>query len=173
MQQTLLGPAAIKNVSSKSYSFFFSAKFINAFDVIFIKYLTSRPFKKQLMMLWTNGPTSISTCTSCTGFSFRYLKSRRGWGGGGGGCGELPFYGIVRMCVPNGPLFQRCQVYDYPPFSNKMHMTDPIFLDSYVKGPTFLISRYMCVSVVQRFFRGYLFSWCSMNWLLYLSNYQH
>ena len=24
--------------------------------------------------------------------------------------------GIVRMCVPNGPLFQRCQVYDWPPF---------------------------------------------------------
>ena len=37
------------------------------------------------------------------------------WGGGGGlgGVGGLlPIYGVVRMCVPNGPLFQRCQVYD-------------------------------------------------------------
>ena len=24
------------------------------------------------------------------------------------------------MCVPNGPLFQRCQVYDYPPFFSKI-----------------------------------------------------
>ena len=36
------------------------------------------------------------------------------WGGGGGGeeRKELPIYGIVRMCVSNGPPFQRCQVYD-------------------------------------------------------------
>ena len=39
------------------------------------------------------------------------------WGGRGGEVrgekgGQLPIYGIVRMCVPNGPLFQRCQVYD-------------------------------------------------------------
>ena len=33
-----------------------------------------------------------------------------GWGGGNG---------IVRMCVPNDSLFQRCQVYDWPPFSAK------------------------------------------------------
>ena len=41
------------------------------------------------------------------------------WGEGGGG---LPIYGIVRMCVPNSPLFQHCQVYDWPPFFNKMYM---------------------------------------------------
>ena len=36
-----------------------------------------------------------------------------GWGGGGlGGGGGVPIYGIVRMCVPNGSLFQCCQVYD-------------------------------------------------------------
>ena len=31
-----------------------------------------------------------------------------GLGGGGGGGGEagVPIYGIVRMCVPNGSLFQ-------------------------------------------------------------------
>ena len=31
-------------------------------------------------------------------------------------------------------------------------MTDPIFLDSYVKDPTFLTSRYMRVFFAQRFF---------------------
>ena len=38
-------------------------------------------------------------------------------------------YGIVWVCVPNGPLFQRCQVYDEPFSFNKKYMTDPIFLD--------------------------------------------
>ena len=60
-----------------------------------------------------------------------------GGGGGEGGGGELPIYGIVRMCVPNSPLFQHCQVYDWPPFFDKKYMTDPIFLDWYMKGPTF------------------------------------
>ena len=46
-------------------------------------------------------------------------------------------YGIVWMCVPNGPLLQGCQVYDWPPFFNKEYTNDPIFLDSHVKGPTF------------------------------------
>ena len=41
------------------------------------------------------------------------------------------------MCVPNSPLFQHCQVYDWPPFFNKKYMNGPIFLDSYVKGPFF------------------------------------
>ena len=63
--------------------------------------------------------------------------------GGGGGRGEGNFlymssiYGIVRMCVPNSPLFQRSQVYDRPPFFNKKYMTDPTFLHWYMKGPTF------------------------------------
>ena len=59
-----------------------------------------------------------------------------GRGGRGGGQGWLlPIYDIVRICVPNGPLFQRCQVYDCPPFFNKKYMTDPIFHYSYVKRP--------------------------------------
>ena len=74
------------------------------------------------------------------------------WGGGGGGGGERPIYGIVWMCVPNGLLFQRCQVYDCPPFFNKKYMNDPIFLDSYVKGPIFLTSWYMHIFFAQRFF---------------------
>ena len=54
-------------------------------------------------------------------------------GVGGGGAGEgvqLPIYGIVWMCVPNGPLFQSFQVYHWPCFFNKKYMNDPIFLDS-------------------------------------------
>ena len=55
------------------------------------------------------------------------------------------------MCVPNSPLFQRCQVYDWPPFFNKKYMKGPIFLDSYVKGPIFLTSWYMHIFFAQRF----------------------
>ena len=48
-------------------------------------------------------------------------------GGGGGGVGggagrgrkRYPIYGIVRICMPNGPLFQRWQVYDY--FQQKVY----------------------------------------------------
>ena len=37
------------------------------------------------------------------------VKVMASWMGGGG---TLPVYGIVQMCVPNGSIFQRCQVYD-------------------------------------------------------------
>ena len=65
-------------------------------------------------------------------------------------------YGIVRMCMPISPLFQRCQVYDWPPFFNKKYMNDPIFLDSYVKGPIFLTTWYTCIHIffTQRFFEA-------------------
>ena len=56
----------------------------------------------------------------------------------GGGC--IPIYGIVRVCKPNGPFLQCCRYMISPnptPFFNKKYMTDPIFQDSYVKGPTF------------------------------------
>ena len=43
------------------------------------------------------------------GVGFHMTRGGGGWVGGGGGVG-FPIYGIVRMCVPNGPLFQRCQV---------------------------------------------------------------
>ena len=60
------------------------------------------------------------------------------------------------MCVSNSPLFQRCQVYDWPPFFNKkyMYMNGPIFLNSYVKGPIFLTSWYMHIFFVQRLFEA-------------------
>ena len=58
------------------------------------------------------------------------------------------------MCVPNSPLFQRCQVYDWPPFFNKTYMNGPIFLNSYVKGPIFLTSWYMHIYFAQRFFEA-------------------
>ena len=58
------------------------------------------------------------------------------------------------MCVPNSPLFQRCQVYDWPPFFNKKYMNGPIFLDSFVKGPIFLTSWYMHIFFAQIFFEA-------------------
>ena len=58
------------------------------------------------------------------------------------------------MCVPNGPLFHRCQVYDWSPFFNKKYMNDPIFLDSYMKGPTFLTSWYLHIFFARRFFEA-------------------
>ena len=61
------------------------------------------------------------------------------------------------MCVPNGPLFQSCQVYDWPPFSNKKYMNDRIFLDSCVKDPTFLTSWYMHI------FFAHIFRGCSLG----------
>ena len=74
--------------------------------------------------------------------------------GRGEGEGLLPIYGIVWMCVPNSPLFQCCQVYDWPPFFNKKYMNGPIFLDSYVKGPIFLTFLYMHIFFAQRFFEA-------------------
>ena len=84
-----------------------------------------------------------------------YPRVGRGWGGGEGvGGGYLPIYGIVRMCVPNSPLFRRCQVYDWPPFFNKKYMNNPIFLDSYVKDPIFLTTWYIHIFFAQRFFEA-------------------
>ena len=40
-----------------------------------------------------------------------------------------------------------------PPLFNKNYLTDPIFLDSYVKCPTFLISRYRRVFSLRDFSR--------------------
>ena len=42
------------------------------------------------------------------------LYQSRGRGAGaeaGAKGGGVPIYDIIRMCVPNVPLFQRCQVY--------------------------------------------------------------
>ena len=75
------------------------------------------------------------------------------------------------MCLPNSPLFQHCQVYDWPPFFNKKCMNGPIFLDSYVKGPNDAFLVYAHIFRSQNF-RGCLSSWYYMNWLWYLSNNQ-
>ena len=58
------------------------------------------------------------------------------------------------MRVPNGPLLQRCQVYDWPTFFKKKYMNDPIFLNFYVKDPTDLTSWYMHKFFAQRFFEA-------------------
>ena len=54
-------------------------------------------------------------------------------------------YGIVRMCVPNSPLFQRCKVYDKVPFFNKK-VYDTRFSDI----------RYMCIFSLRDISRMFL-----------------
>ena len=63
------------------------------------------------------------------------------WGPGSccgvGVCGYFLYNTNVRAeCRPH-LLFQRCQVYDWPPFFNKKYMNDPSFLDFCVKGLIF------------------------------------
>ena len=59
------------------------------------------------------------------------------------------------MCVPNSPLFQHCQVYDWPSFfSTKSIWMAQFFWIPYVKGPIFLTSWYMHIFFAQRFFEA-------------------
>ena len=70
------------------------------------------------------------------------------------------------------PFFSAARYMIGPLFSTKNYMNDPIFLDSYMKGPIFsdiLVYAHMFRLEV---FRGCLFSWYYMNWLWYLSNNQ-
>ena len=60
--------------------------------------------------------------------------------------------GVISYIWHSTDLFQLCHVYDWPLFFNKNYMRDPIFLDSYVKGPTFLTPWYMHIFFAQRFF---------------------
>ena len=75
------------------------------------------------------------------------------WGGEVGGGGNF-LYVIVRMCVPNGPFFSAASYMIGPLFFNKKYMHDPIFQDSYVKGPIFLTSWYIHIFFAQRFFKA-------------------
>ena len=82
-------------------------------------------FVLQINKKWTQNALTCFPRYGCmspntpSGRIWAFLLPRgagwRGVGGGGGrgaggGGGKLPIYDIVRMCVPNGPLFQRCQV---------------------------------------------------------------
>ena len=84
----------------------------------------------------------------------RNVCNEHSCGGRGEGGGEgLTFYIWHSMNVrAEWTLFQRCRIYDWPPFLNKKYMNDPIFLDSYAKGPTFLTSWYMYTFFAQWFF---------------------
>ena len=56
--------------------------------------------------------------------------------------------------MPNGPLFQRCQVYDWPLFSAKMYMIGR-FSGLVYERPLFSdVFRYMHIFFVQRFFKA-------------------
>ena len=79
--------------------------------------------------------------------------------GGGGGGGLTSYIWHIADAYRMAPFFQRCQVYDWPPFFNKKYMNDQIFLDSYVKGPTFLTSWYMHIFFAQ----GFLEAACSLG----------
>ena len=115
-------------------------------------------FVKETLIAKGYFPADLSRTGNTAGVKYGFYRCVRrsgvGWGRGGEGAGGwLPIYGIVRrMCVPNSPLFQHCQVYDWPPFFNKKYMNDPIFLDSYVKGPIFLTTWYIHIFFAQRFF---------------------
>ena len=67
----------------------------------------------------------------CVGGNFLYME----WHGSA--CRMTPFFSAARY---------------WPPSFNKKCMNDPIFLDSYVKGPTFLTSWYMHIFFVQKVF---------------------
>ena len=76
------------------------------------------------------------------------------------------------MCVPNSPLFQRCQVYDWPPFFNQKVYEWPDFSGFLCERPHFsdiLVYAHIFRSEI---FRGCLSSWYYMNWLWYLCNNQ-
>ena len=76
------------------------------------------------------------------------------------------------MCVSLGPLFWRCEVYDWPPFFQQKIYDWPDFSLFVYESPHFsYIPVYACIFRSETF-GGCLFSWYSMNWLLYLSNYQ-
>ena len=75
------------------------------------------------------------------------------------------------MCVPNSPLFQRCQVYDWTPFFNKKYMNGPICLDLCERPHFSDILVYAHIFRLE-IFRGCLSSWYYMNWLWYLCNNQ-
>ena len=77
------------------------------------------------------------------------------WGGGGrvcvcGGGGNFLYMEWHGSACRMTPFFSAARY--WPPSFNKKCMNDPIFLDSYVKGPTFLTSWYMHIFFVQRFF---------------------
>ena len=74
--------------------------------------------------------------------------------GGGGGDGNFLYICHSTDVHAEWP-FKHCQLYDWPPFFfNKKYMHDPIFQDSYVKGPIFLTSWYIHIFFAQRFFEA-------------------
>ena len=77
----------------------------------------------------------------------------RGGGGGRGGVISYIFV-IVRMCVPNDPFFSAANYMIGPLFFNKKYMHDPIFQDSYGKGPIFLTSWYIHIFFAHGFFEA-------------------
>ena len=70
-----------------------------------------RHFSVQCILTET---TWLPTLIYLSALQTKLYHGSKHFGGGG-----LPIYDIVRMCLLNSPLFQGCQVYDKPPFSEK------------------------------------------------------
>ena len=109
-----------------------------------------------------------ASCIALSPQTVHTVWSSKGLILGGGG----PIYGIVRMCVPNSPLFQHCQVYDWPPFFQQKVYEWPDFSGFQCERAHFsdiLVYAHVFRSEI---FRGCLASWYYMNWLWYLCNNQ-
>ena len=72
------------------------------------------------------------------------------WGGGGNFLYMAEYGCACRMAL----FFSAARYMIGALFSTKKYTNDPIFLDSYVKGPIFLTSWYMYIFFAQRFFKA-------------------
>ena len=78
-----------------------------------------------------------------------------GWGGAGGGGVVISYICHSTDVRVEWPFFSALPVIKLAPFFfNKKYMHDPIFQDSYVKGPIFLTSWYIHIFFAQRFFEA-------------------
>ena len=133
--------------------------FYNFLFLVILKNLTAQVFRSNTVfwnrasglgdVIWRNSyrtPDAGHRTITIPHFEHLVLSSR----GLGGVRGYI--YGIVWMCVPNGPLFQRCQVYDIGPFFQQEvydwpHCSGLV----YERPPLFYVSRYMHIFFVQIF----------------------
>ena len=127
--------------------------------------ITRQGFEKKALYLYWDISVMKQEWGLVASTSAIYLVGRAGMG-------LLPIYGIVRMCVPNSPLFSALpgiwlapfsqqKVYEWPDFSGflceRFHFSD------------FLVYAHIFRSEI---FRGCLSSWYYMNRLWYLCNNQ-
>ena len=81
-------------------------------------------------------------------------------GGVRGGITSYIYIPVVWMCLLNGPLFQLCQVYDWPLFSAKSIWLAPFFWISIWKAPLF-----WCIPVHAHIFRSEATCSLGIQWI--------